>query len=114
VAAVIEHDGLNLIAKRPDEKRHGGKWEFPGGKIESGETVREAVARELREELGVEVIDVAASHFSVIDHGSGFTIEFADVTIEGAPTAIEHEALAWIALSELETFDLAPSDRSYV
>ena len=53
-AAVIEKDGRILIAKRRIGDRHGGRWEFPGGKIDSGETPEECLKRELREELGIE------------------------------------------------------------
>ena len=54
VAAVIERDGLILIGQRPPGKSHALEWEFPGGKIEQGESPRAALARELREELGIE------------------------------------------------------------
>src|ERR1700675_3548699 len=54
VAAVIERDGRILIGQRKPRGRHPGKWEFPGGKVEPGEEPRAALARELREELGIE------------------------------------------------------------
>lgn len=54
-AAVIFKNGLFLLSKRKDDQHQGGKWEFPGGKIDQGETVEQATIRELREELGIEV-----------------------------------------------------------
>ena len=56
VIAAIEHDGRYLIARRPPGKPLAGKWEFPGGKLESGESAREAIAREVHEELDLVVL----------------------------------------------------------
>lgn len=114
VASVIQRKGKLLLCKRPAHKRHGGLWEFPGGKIEEGESVLDAVRRELDEELGVEVDMVGAVGFSVADPGSHFHIEFFPTTIHGEPQCIEHEALSWVAEDELLSLPLAPSDRSFV
>jgi mutator protein MutT len=103
------------VCQRPRHKRHGGLWEFPGGKIESGESNESAARRELAEELGVEVQGVGEVEFAFADPGSSFLIEFAQVEITGEPTCHEHEALAWCTPQELEkTMNLAPSDRRYV
>jgi mutator protein MutT len=114
VAAVIEHDGKVLVCQRPSHKRHGGLWEFPGGKVERGENDFEAVARELAEELGVRVRRVGRAAFSCADPGSDFVIEFLPVEIEGEPVCLEHEALAWAGDGELLSLALAPSDRRFV
>jgi mutator protein MutT len=114
VAAVIERDSRFLVCERPPQKRHGGLWEFPGGKVEPGETDFEAVQRELREELGVAVIGTGPVDFSINDLGSNFVIEFLPVEIEGEPICLEHTELAWVAENELLAFPLAPSDRQYV
>jgi 8-oxo-dGTP pyrophosphatase MutT (NUDIX family) len=58
LAAVIRRQDRYLVCRRPAHKRHGGLWEFPGGKLEPGETLLEAARRELREELGAEVSDL--------------------------------------------------------
>jgi 8-oxo-dGTP diphosphatase len=114
LAAVVQRDDRFLICQRPVHKRHGGLWEFPGGKLEPGETHDHAARRELAEELGVNVRTVGTKLCSVVDPGSEFVIEFVPVTIEGEPTCIEHSALEWLTLDELPTLDLAPSDRRFV
>jgi 8-oxo-dGTP diphosphatase len=114
VAAVIEARGLLLVCERPVHKRHGGLWEFPGGKVEPGESDLEAVARELEEELGVRTTAVGAVELSVGDPGSDFVIEFLPATIEGVPRPLEHASLQWVAADALLALPLAPGDRRYV
>lgn len=114
VAAVVERNGAFLICQRPLHKRHGGLWEFPGGKVEEGESDFEAASRELAEELGVVVEEVGTVEYSRRDPGSHFVIEFLPVNIQGEPQCIEHAAFAWIAEHDLPSLNLAPSDREYV
>jgi 8-oxo-dGTP diphosphatase len=114
LAAVIEQDGRWLLCLRPARKRHGGCWEFPGGKVEPGESHVEAARREMREELGVEVVeagDVLCSHH---DPDSPFVIDFVAVRITGEPRALEHEALRWVTPDEAAGLPLAPADRAFV
>ncbi|MBW3630217.1 MAG: NUDIX domain-containing protein [Gemmatimonadetes bacterium] len=114
VASVIEREGKILVCERPAHKRHGGLWEFPGGKVENGESDFEAVQRELSEELGVDVTEVGPVRFSVADPGSHFLIEFLPVSIVGQPQCLEHAALDWFREDELLELPLAPSDRHYL
>ncbi|MBA3656174.1 MAG: NUDIX domain-containing protein [Gemmatimonadaceae bacterium] len=114
IAAVIERNGLFLVCRRPDDKRHGGLWEFPGGKLEQGESAFEGTRRELEEELGVQVKEVAPTLFSVADPGSDVVIEFTPTTIRGLPQALEHSEIRWTDLAALQLLDLAPSDRRFV
>lgn len=114
VCALIERDGCVLMAQRPAHKHLGGKWEFPGGKIEPGETAEAALHRELREELGstVEILRPLASH----------THAYATVTVQlipfvvrltadsGAPQTHEHAALRWVPAGELTALDLPEAD----
>src|SRR5260221_509049 len=100
LAAIIRQNNRVLIAKRPARKRHGGLWEFPGGKLAPGEDFLSAAKRELEEELGLEVVSVGPILFERQDSGSGFLIQFADVNTRGEPQALEHEALAWVAPSD--------------
>ena len=115
IAAVITDDrGRFLVCRRPAAKRHGGLWEFPGGKIEPGETYLQAAQRELAEELGVWALSLGETRFSNMDPGSEFQIDFVPTIIEGEPQPLEHSDLRWVPLPELLAFDLAPSDRRFV
>lgn len=113
LAAVIRKDDSYLICRRPAHKRHGGLWEFPGGKIERGESDLDAARRELAEELAVNVVSVGKSLFSIQDPGSAFVIEFVPTEIAGDPECLEHQELRWTSANELQNFDLAPSDRRF-
>ncbi len=110
IAAVIRRDDAFLVCRRPLHKRHGGLWEFPGGKLEAGESLIEAAHRELQEELAVEVDRVGPVLFSNLDAGSPFLIQFTEVWIRGEPVAREHSELAWADLDALASLPLAPSD----
>lgn len=114
VAAVIRRDNRFLVCERPIEKRHGGLWEFPGGKCEPNESDAEAIRRELSEELAVMTVSVGKTLITIADHGSPFEIVFIDVLINGEPRAVEHTALMWASVPELVQMPLAPSDRIFV
>ncbi len=114
VAAVIRNESSMLLCQRPAHKRHGGLWEFPGGKMESGESPLEATRRELAEELGVAVSSVGEILFSIHDPGSPFVIEFYPTEIAGEPQCLEHASLAWVSLDQARGLPLAPSDRRFV
>jgi mutator protein MutT len=110
----MKRDGNYLVCQRPEHKHYGGLWEFPGGKMELGETYFEAARRELAEELDVGVQSVGPAIFSVTDPGSEFLIEFVPTTIDGNPRCLEHIALRWVSLHDLPSLELAPSDRRFV
>lgn len=114
IAAVISRGERYLVCQRPAHKRHGGLWEFPGGKCEPGESDAETISRELAEELGVVVRRVGAELFAIADHGSPFLIAFLSIDIEGEPACLEHSALHWDAPEPLLRLALAPSDRRFV
>lgn len=113
VAAVLRRGNRVMVCQRPLHKRHGGLWEFPGGKLEPDESIPSAVQRELAEELAVEVVSVGSLLFSTQDPGSHFLIEFYPVEIRGEPVPIEHTAIAWMTEEELMTIALAPSDKRF-
>lgn len=114
IAAVVSRRDTLLVCQRPFGKRHGGLWEFPGGKCEPGESDIAAVRRELREELGVEVVSVGDEEFAAHDPGSPYLIVFAPVIIIGEPTCYEHIGLKWEPPTNLALLPLAPSDRRYL
>jgi len=114
LAAVIAHGDKYLVCQRPLDKRHGGLWEFPGGKIEPGESLLEAANRELTEELNVAATSVGEPIFSVHDEGSPFVINFVPSEIAGAPICLEHADIRWASLADIQQLDLAPSDRKFV
>jgi 8-oxo-dGTP diphosphatase len=113
VACVIERGGRLLVCQRPAHKRHGGLWEFPGGKLEEGETPLDGARRELGEELGLDVTAVGPVDFAMVDPGSRFRIEFVPATAQGEPRCMEHTRVAWLTERELLELPLAPSDRAY-
>src|SRR5688572_13411228 len=103
-----------LLCKRPAHKRHGGLWEFPGGKTEPTESDEDAARRELQEELGVRLVSASAPLFEIADAGSHFVIAFVPVIIEGELECHEHDEYRWTTREEMLTMSLAPSDSAFV
>jgi 8-oxo-dGTP diphosphatase len=115
IACVIRKGEEVLLCRRPLEKHHGGLWEFPGGKCEAGESDKDTVHRELREELGVQSIDYTGSPlFTHCDPGSRFVIAFVPVTFSDNPRAIEHSEIRWLTYNEIASLELAPSDAAFI
>lgn len=114
IAAVLSRGEQLLVCQRPPQKRHGGLWEFPGGKVEEGETDVEAARRELKEELGIVVESADGAELEIVDPDSPYLIAFVPVRARGEPVCHEHTGLAWGTPAELASLPLAPSDRSYV
>ena len=113
VAAVVRQEEAVLLALRPAGKRHGLKWEFPGGKVHRGETMADAISRELREELQVDVVHVGRTLFTATDPESEFEVHFIETEIEGVPKAIEHDEIRWEHPMELSSLPLAPADEQF-
>jgi 8-oxo-dGTP diphosphatase len=112
-AAIIERDGRVLIARRPPGARHAGEWEFPGGKVEEGETGPQCLARELEEELGL-TVEVGRLLGEVVHDYGDLRVRLmafqASIT-GGAPRDIECSAHAWPTPGELSLYELLPPDR---
>lgn len=114
-AALVDGDGRVLLARRPKGKAMAGFWEFPGGKLDEGETPEEALVRELREELGIEA---EASCMAPVAFASQSTAGqhllmplFALRKWRGIPRPTEHEALVWAMPAAFGDYDLAPADK---
>jgi 8-oxo-dGTP diphosphatase len=114
LAAVIRQGERLLLCKRPAHKRHGGLWEFPGGKLEAGEDLLAAARRELHEELALQATSVGDVVFRRQDPGSSFLIEFAQVEVRGEPVPLEHDELRWLTPAEARLLPLAPTDAAFV
>jgi len=115
-AAVIERPGAVLIAKRKRGDRFGGTWEFPGGKIEAGETPEECLCREIEEELGLKIL--IGPGLGVFPYASGGwaveIIAFRAVWTGGDPVSREHDEVRWVSPADLAGFHFAEPDRPLV
>jgi 8-oxo-dGTP diphosphatase len=114
-AAVIEADGRVLIGRRK-AGRFSGRWEFPGGKIEEGETPEGCLTRELREELGIEA-RVGAFLLSTIHSYSHATIELLTYRAEilsGTISLQDHTEVRWVAKGDLQNYDFPEADKTII
>ncbi len=112
--ALFDVDGRVLLTQRPEGKSMAGLWEFPGGKIEPGGLPDEALAREMREELGIEICERCAAPLTFVSH------MYADFHLlmllyvcrkwEGIPTPLEGQKLSWKYPHEMNALPMPPAD----
>ena len=112
VAALIWDGDRFMICQRPPEKARGLLWEFVGGKVEPGETREQALIRECREELAVE-LDVGGVFTEVVHEYPDLTVHltlFHAAIREGTPEKLEHEDIRWITVNEIDQYVFCPAD----
>ncbi|MBU4305583.1 MAG: (deoxy)nucleoside triphosphate pyrophosphohydrolase [Candidatus Omnitrophica bacterium] len=113
VAALVENKGCFLVAQRLAGDAYGLLWEFPGGKVETGETPEQALQREMREELGVEV-EVGAKVAGYDDESEDLRIHVdlyqCDI-FAGVPLPVECNDVRWVSLEQMQALPLAPADK---
>ncbi len=117
-AALVDVDGRVLICQRPEGKQLAGLWEFPGGKLEPGETPEACLIRELNEELGIEVKQACLAPFVFASHSyEGFHLLMPLYLCrrwEGMVERREHAALAWVEPMNLARYPMPPADAPLV
>ena len=112
-AAILEKDGKILIAKRKTgDKLFAGLWEFPGGKVEEGETPEECMAREIKEELNisVEVGELITSNKHKYPHGIFELLAYRVKYISGEIVLNAHNEIKWVNIDDMANFEFPPAD----
>lgn len=112
VAALIWDNDKFLICRRPKNKARALLWEFVGGKVEFGETKKQALIRECKEELGI-TISVEDIFMDVVHEYPDITVHltlFNSTILEGIPKKLEHDDIKWITASEIDNYDFCPAD----
>jgi 8-oxo-dGTP diphosphatase len=112
VAALVRDGSRILMSRRRADQPMPGLWEFPGGKVEPGEPPTEALAREVREELGcgIDVGRIFEVVFHVYDEFDLYMLVYAATITSGAPRALEVAEVAWVEAARLPELDLLPAD----
>ena len=116
--ALIDADGRVLIAERPAGKAMAGLWEFPGGKVESGERPEDTLIRELHEELGITVTEACLAPLTFVSHAyPGFHLLMPLYVCrrwEGTVSAREGQRLAWVRPNRLRDYPMPPADEPLI
>lgn len=106
---ILEENGLILLAQRKRDDAYGFKWEFPGGKLDEGETGEECIVRELKEELGIDV--EVLSFFGKYTEDDLVILYYRIKWVSGEITLNDHEEIQWVSPDRLESYDLLSVDR---
>lgn len=112
-AAIIDEDGRILSARRGPDMKLAGQWEFPGGKIEEGESARACLSREIREELGIEVEvgEAVATGYAAAGPGRTVRLEvYRCRWVRGKIELVEHDQIVWLEPSQLDSLEWAEAD----
>ncbi len=112
--ALVDVDRRVLIAQRPADKALGGMWEFPGGKLEAGESPEAALIRELEEELGISTQTACLAPLAFASHAYDDFHLLMPLYVcrkwQGQPQALEHDALKWVRPQALRDYEMPPAD----
>ena len=112
--ALVDRDGRVLLAQRPAGKKLAGMWEFPGGKVEAGETPEAALIRELGEELGIDTAESCLAPLSFASHSYDdfhlIMLVFVCRKWHGHPKPLEGGDLAWVRPAKLRDYEMPPAD----
>lgn len=117
VAAILERDGNVLIGRRKPEQSHPLKWEFPGGKVEPGETPEQALTRELEEELSIRNaagIEITRYEFQYSGKDPILLFFFRVQSYEGEPQNVDFHEMRWEPVAQLGSFDFVEGDRDFI
>ncbi|OED41270.1 hypothetical protein ACH42_14460 [Endozoicomonas sp. (ex Bugula neritina AB1)] len=116
VAVIYGDDGRILVARRPEDKHQGGLWEFPGGKVEPGETIQKALQRELQEELAIQVSEFKPLIRVRHDYpDTSVLLDTWEVSgISGKPRGNEGQAIQWVDISQLQTLQFPKANQSII
>ena len=116
--ALLDADGRVLIAQRPEGKAMAGLWEFPGGKVETGETPEQTLIRELQEELGIVVREACLAPLTFASHAYAEFHLLMPLYVcrrwEGTVTARHHTKLAWVRPNKLRDYPMPPADEPLI
>lgn len=116
--ALVDADGRVLLAQRPAHKQLGGLWEFPGGKVEPGETAEETVVRELHEELGIETKTACLAPLTFASHSyETFNLLmplFVCRRFWGIPQPLEAQQLKWVRPNRMRDYPMPPADEPLI
>lgn len=115
-AAIANKDGEIFIARRKPEKKLGGFWEFPGGKLELGEDLIPALEREIREELSIQIdsIKLLQAKPFVYDHGAVLILFYSCRHSDGDIKLVDHDEYRWLKPQELKTLKLLPANEDVI
>ena len=112
--ALIDADGRILLSQRPEGKQMSGLWEFPGGKIEEGETPEVALVRELKEELSIDITESCLAPFSFASHAYDDFHLLMPLYLcrvwKGRPFPKEQQKLKWVKLEKFSEYSMPPAD----
>lgn len=114
VGVIINSNGEYLIAKRPDHLHQGGKWEFPGGKVEQGETVTQALIRELDEEVNIHVVQTVPFMELSFDYPDKQVLLDIHQVCEfsGEAKGLEGQQILWVSKAQLSEFDFPAANQA--